>query len=158
MGAFCFSPSPPQSKVLNSICDQTVRTTSDPLMSQSACLEEVLLTNIKPGEGLVRNAWIFFLLSLIMLSRLGFTGQECLQCVSNCDPPPPPPTSLSYSCLPLGILYFNLKVKLCCLVFFVFLITGDVHQVYLRWVTCHHRNHRTCKFNNLLLSGAGYIL
>lgn len=44
-----------QSKILNSICDQTVRTTSDPLMSQSACLEEVRLTNIKPGEGLVRN-------------------------------------------------------------------------------------------------------
>uniref|UniRef100_A0AAY4CKB1 Connector enhancer of kinase suppressor of ras 3 n=1 Tax=Denticeps clupeoides TaxID=299321 RepID=A0AAY4CKB1_9TELE len=40
------------SKVLNGICDQTVRTTSDPLMSQSACLEEVQLTNIKPGEGL----------------------------------------------------------------------------------------------------------
>ncbi|KAK0131873.1 Connector enhancer of kinase suppressor of ras 3 [Merluccius polli] len=40
------------SKVLNGICDQTVRTTSDPLMSQSTCLEEVQLTNIKPGEGL----------------------------------------------------------------------------------------------------------
>ncbi|KAI1895841.1 hypothetical protein AGOR_G00110920 [Albula goreensis] len=40
------------SKVLNSICDQTVRTTSDPLTSHSACLEEVRLTNIKPGEGL----------------------------------------------------------------------------------------------------------
>ncbi|XP_024121700.1 connector enhancer of kinase suppressor of ras 3 isoform X1 [Oryzias melastigma] len=40
------------SKTLNSICDQTVRTTSDPLMSQSTCLEEVQLTNIKPGEGL----------------------------------------------------------------------------------------------------------
>ncbi|CAB1335053.1 unnamed protein product [Coregonus sp. 'balchen'] len=40
------------SKVLNSICDQTVRTTSDPLMSQSACLDEVQLNNIKPGEGL----------------------------------------------------------------------------------------------------------
>uniref|UniRef100_A0A672IS84 Cnksr family member 3 n=1 Tax=Salarias fasciatus TaxID=181472 RepID=A0A672IS84_SALFA len=40
------------SKTLNSICDQTVRTTSDPLMSQSACLEEVQLTNINPGEGL----------------------------------------------------------------------------------------------------------
>ncbi|XP_058470786.1 connector enhancer of kinase suppressor of ras 3-like isoform X1 [Solea solea] len=40
------------SKILNSICDQTVRTTSDPLMSQSACLDEVQLTNIKPGEGL----------------------------------------------------------------------------------------------------------
>ncbi|KAJ7988975.1 hypothetical protein DPEC_G00314760 [Dallia pectoralis] len=40
------------SKVLNNICDQTVRTTSDPLMSQSTCLEEVQLNNIKPGEGL----------------------------------------------------------------------------------------------------------
>ncbi|XP_047200890.1 connector enhancer of kinase suppressor of ras 3-like [Girardinichthys multiradiatus] len=40
------------SKTLNDICDQTVRTTSDPLLSQSACLEEVQLTNIKPGEGL----------------------------------------------------------------------------------------------------------
>ncbi|XP_057199498.1 connector enhancer of kinase suppressor of ras 3-like isoform X1 [Triplophysa rosa] len=40
------------SKVLNGICDQTVRTTSDPLMCQSACLEEVQLTDIKPGEGL----------------------------------------------------------------------------------------------------------
>ncbi|CAL9686334.1 unnamed protein product [Knipowitschia caucasica] len=40
------------SKILNNICDQTVRTTSDPLMSQSACLEEVQLTNINPGEGL----------------------------------------------------------------------------------------------------------
>ncbi|KAL0969262.1 hypothetical protein UPYG_G00224680 [Umbra pygmaea] len=40
------------SKVLNRICDQTVRTTSDPLMSQPACLEEVQLNNIKPGEGL----------------------------------------------------------------------------------------------------------
>ncbi|AWP16719.1 putative connector enhancer of kinase suppressor of ras 2 [Scophthalmus maximus] len=40
------------SKILNGICDQTVRTTSDPLMSQSACLEEVQLNNIRPGEGL----------------------------------------------------------------------------------------------------------
>ncbi|CAG5866279.1 unnamed protein product [Menidia menidia] len=40
------------SKILNNICDQTVRTTSDPLMSQSACLEEVQLTDIRPGEGL----------------------------------------------------------------------------------------------------------
>ncbi|XP_069575775.1 connector enhancer of kinase suppressor of ras 3 isoform X1 [Brachyistius frenatus] len=40
------------SKILNVICDQTVRTTSDPLMSQSACLEEVQLTDINPGDGL----------------------------------------------------------------------------------------------------------
>ncbi|XP_074846452.1 connector enhancer of kinase suppressor of ras 3 [Carettochelys insculpta] len=40
------------SKVLNGICDKMIRSTTDPLMSQSACLEEVHLTNIKPGEGL----------------------------------------------------------------------------------------------------------
>ncbi|XP_060609593.1 connector enhancer of kinase suppressor of ras 3 isoform X1 [Anolis sagrei] len=40
------------SKVLNGICDKTIRSTADPLMSQGACLEEVHLTNIKPGEGL----------------------------------------------------------------------------------------------------------
>ncbi|XP_064187825.1 connector enhancer of kinase suppressor of ras 3-like isoform X2 [Anguilla rostrata] len=40
------------SKVLNSICDQTIRTTSDPLKSHSACLEEVRISNIRPGEGL----------------------------------------------------------------------------------------------------------
>ncbi|KAG8123703.1 hypothetical protein E2320_019044 [Naja naja] len=40
------------SKVLNGICDKTIRSTTDPLMSQGACLEEVHLNNIKPGEGL----------------------------------------------------------------------------------------------------------
>ncbi|XP_039604102.1 interactor protein for cytohesin exchange factors 1 isoform X1 [Polypterus senegalus] len=40
------------SKVLNGICDQTMRTTSDPLMSQCACVEEVHLTNVRQGEGL----------------------------------------------------------------------------------------------------------
>ncbi|XP_061089588.1 connector enhancer of kinase suppressor of ras 3-like [Conger conger] len=40
------------SKVLNSICDQTIRTTSDPLKSHSACLEEVRISNIRPAEGL----------------------------------------------------------------------------------------------------------
>lgn len=40
------------SKILNGICDKTIRSTTDPLMSQGACLEEVHLTNIKPGEGL----------------------------------------------------------------------------------------------------------
>ncbi|KAJ6664573.1 hypothetical protein lerEdw1_006146 [Lerista edwardsae] len=40
------------SKVLNGICDKTIRSTTDPLMSQGACLEEVHLSNIKPGEGL----------------------------------------------------------------------------------------------------------
>lgn len=53
---FVVSLVPLQSKILNGICDQTVRTTSDPLMSQSACLEEVHISNIKAGEGLVRNA------------------------------------------------------------------------------------------------------
>lgn len=54
--SFLVSLVPLQSKILNGICDQTVRTTSDPLMSQSACLEEVHISNIKAGEGLVRNA------------------------------------------------------------------------------------------------------
>ncbi|XP_077145197.1 connector enhancer of kinase suppressor of ras 3 [Ranitomeya variabilis] len=40
------------SKVLNGICDKTYKFTTDPLTSQSACLEEVVLTNIRPGEGL----------------------------------------------------------------------------------------------------------
>ncbi|XP_064365202.1 connector enhancer of kinase suppressor of ras 3 isoform X2 [Dromaius novaehollandiae] len=40
------------SKTLNGICDKAIRSTTDPLMSQCACLEEVHLTNIKPGEGL----------------------------------------------------------------------------------------------------------
>ncbi|XP_016284461.1 connector enhancer of kinase suppressor of ras 3 isoform X2 [Monodelphis domestica] len=40
------------SKVLNSICDKTIRSATDPVMSQCACLEEVHLPNVKPGEGL----------------------------------------------------------------------------------------------------------
>ncbi|NWS72897.1 CNKR3 kinase, partial [Crotophaga sulcirostris] len=39
-------------KILNGICDKAIRSTTDPLVSQCACLEEVHLTNIKPGEGL----------------------------------------------------------------------------------------------------------
>ncbi|XP_052606881.1 connector enhancer of kinase suppressor of ras 3 [Peromyscus californicus insignis] len=39
-------------KVLNGICDKTVRSTTDPVMSQCACLEEVHLPNVRPGEGL----------------------------------------------------------------------------------------------------------
>ncbi|KAK2114550.1 Connector enhancer of kinase suppressor of ras 3 [Saguinus oedipus] len=39
-------------KVLNGICDKTIQSTTDPVMSQCACLEEVHLPNIKPGEGL----------------------------------------------------------------------------------------------------------
>ncbi|XP_029114159.1 CNK3/IPCEF1 fusion protein-like isoform X3 [Scleropages formosus] len=40
------------SKVLNGICEQTMRTTSDPLTSQATCLDEVQLVDVKPGEGL----------------------------------------------------------------------------------------------------------
>nr|XP_033792292.1 connector enhancer of kinase suppressor of ras 3 isoform X1 [Geotrypetes seraphini] len=40
------------SKILNGICDETIRLTTDPLMSQCGCLEEVYLSSIKPGEGL----------------------------------------------------------------------------------------------------------
>lgn len=42
-----------QSRSLNSICQNTVQTTSDPSKSELACLEEVHITNVKPGEGLV---------------------------------------------------------------------------------------------------------
>ncbi|KFV72853.1 Connector enhancer of kinase suppressor of ras 3, partial [Dryobates pubescens] len=41
-----------KAKTLNGICDKAIRSATDPLMSQCACLEEVHLTNIKPGEGL----------------------------------------------------------------------------------------------------------
>ncbi|KAK6490175.1 connector enhancer of kinase suppressor of ras 3-like isoform X1 [Huso huso] len=40
------------SKILNGICDQTMRTTSDPLKSLCTCVEEVQLTHIRAGEGL----------------------------------------------------------------------------------------------------------
>ncbi|KAJ8008879.1 hypothetical protein DPEC_G00083020 [Dallia pectoralis] len=40
------------SVALNVICDQTMRTTSDPQKSQTACLEEVHISNVRPGEGL----------------------------------------------------------------------------------------------------------
>ncbi|XP_041105371.1 connector enhancer of kinase suppressor of ras 3 isoform X2 [Polyodon spathula] len=40
------------SKILNGICDQTMRTTSDPLMRLCTCVEEVQLTHIRAGEGL----------------------------------------------------------------------------------------------------------
>uniref|UniRef100_A0A8D0L9Z3 CNKR3 kinase n=1 Tax=Sphenodon punctatus TaxID=8508 RepID=A0A8D0L9Z3_SPHPU len=43
------------SKILNGICDNTIRSAADPLMSQCACLEETHLSNIKAGEGLVRT-------------------------------------------------------------------------------------------------------
>ncbi|TKS76178.1 Connector enhancer of kinase suppressor of ras 3 [Collichthys lucidus] len=40
------------SRSLNSICEKTVQETSDPSKSEMACLEEVHITNVKPGEGL----------------------------------------------------------------------------------------------------------
>uniref|UniRef100_A0A673B2W9 Cnksr family member 3 n=1 Tax=Sphaeramia orbicularis TaxID=375764 RepID=A0A673B2W9_9TELE len=40
------------SRALNGICEQTVQATSDPAKSEMACLEEVHITEVKPGEGL----------------------------------------------------------------------------------------------------------
>uniref|UniRef100_A0A3Q1GZW0 Cnksr family member 3 n=1 Tax=Anabas testudineus TaxID=64144 RepID=A0A3Q1GZW0_ANATE len=40
------------SQALNAICEKTVQETSDPSKTEMACLEEVQITNIKPGEGL----------------------------------------------------------------------------------------------------------
>lgn len=42
-----------QSRALNGVCEKTVQATSDPSKSELACLEEVHITNVKPGEGLV---------------------------------------------------------------------------------------------------------
>ncbi|XP_068198596.1 connector enhancer of kinase suppressor of ras 3-like isoform X2 [Antennarius striatus] len=41
-----------KSRALNSICEKTVQMTSDPSRRELALLEEVLITNVKPGEGL----------------------------------------------------------------------------------------------------------
>ncbi|XP_042359895.1 connector enhancer of kinase suppressor of ras 3 [Plectropomus leopardus] len=40
------------SRALNAICEKTVQVTSDPSKSELSCLEEVHITNVKPGEGL----------------------------------------------------------------------------------------------------------
>ncbi|KAF3703196.1 Connector enhancer of kinase suppressor of ras 3 [Channa argus] len=40
------------SRALNGVCEKTVQETSDPSKNEMACLEEVHITNIKPGEGL----------------------------------------------------------------------------------------------------------
>lgn len=40
------------SRALNGVCEKTVQATSDPAKSELSCLEEVHITNVKPGEGL----------------------------------------------------------------------------------------------------------
>lgn len=40
------------SRALNGICEKTVQATSDPSKTEMSCLEEVHITNVKPGEGL----------------------------------------------------------------------------------------------------------
>ncbi|KAA8582920.1 hypothetical protein FQN60_015466, partial [Etheostoma spectabile] len=40
------------SRALNAVCEKTVQATSDPSESGISCLEEVLITNIKPDQGL----------------------------------------------------------------------------------------------------------
>ncbi|XP_031721788.1 connector enhancer of kinase suppressor of ras 3-like [Anarrhichthys ocellatus] len=40
------------SRALTAVCEKTVQVTSDPSKSEMSCLEEVHITNIKPGEGL----------------------------------------------------------------------------------------------------------
>lgn len=53
-----------QSRALNAICQKTVQVTSDPSKSELTCLEEVHITNVKPGEGLVS-----FDITLLQLRR-----------------------------------------------------------------------------------------
>uniref|UniRef100_A0A3B3VRK8 Cnksr family member 3 n=1 Tax=Poecilia latipinna TaxID=48699 RepID=A0A3B3VRK8_9TELE len=40
------------SQALNSVCEKTVQATSDPSNTEPSCLEEVHITNVRPGEGL----------------------------------------------------------------------------------------------------------
>ncbi|MEQ2171928.1 hypothetical protein GOODEAATRI_015662, partial [Goodea atripinnis] len=40
------------SEALNAVCEKTVQATSDPSKRETSCLEEVHITNIRPGEGL----------------------------------------------------------------------------------------------------------
>ncbi|XP_077409462.1 connector enhancer of kinase suppressor of ras 3-like [Vanacampus margaritifer] len=40
------------SQALNSLCEKTAQVTCDPPKSEQSCLEEVRISNIKPGEGL----------------------------------------------------------------------------------------------------------
>ncbi|XP_054616879.1 connector enhancer of kinase suppressor of ras 3 isoform X2 [Dunckerocampus dactyliophorus] len=40
------------SRALSGLCEKTAQVTSDPSMSELACMEEVHISNIKPGEGL----------------------------------------------------------------------------------------------------------
>lgn len=44
-----------QSQALNGVCEKTVQATSDPSQTEPSCLEEVLISNIRPGEGLVSS-------------------------------------------------------------------------------------------------------
>uniref|UniRef100_A0A3B5Q438 Cnksr family member 3 n=1 Tax=Xiphophorus maculatus TaxID=8083 RepID=A0A3B5Q438_XIPMA len=41
-----------KSQALNSVCEKTVQATSDPSNTEPSCLEEVHITNVRPGEGL----------------------------------------------------------------------------------------------------------
>ncbi|KAK5852578.1 hypothetical protein PBY51_006431 [Eleginops maclovinus] len=41
-----------KSRALNGVCEKTAQATSDPSKSDLSCLEEVHITNVKPGEGL----------------------------------------------------------------------------------------------------------
>lgn len=44
-----------QSQALSSVCEKTVQATSDPSNMEPSCLEEVHITNVRPGEGLVSS-------------------------------------------------------------------------------------------------------
>lgn len=55
---FSFPPSSLQCKTLSEVCEHIVCVSSDPLVSQSAHLELVHLTNIKPSEGLVMTQFV----------------------------------------------------------------------------------------------------
>lgn len=44
-----------QSQALNAVCEKTVLAAAVPSTAETSCLEEVLITDVKPGEGLVSS-------------------------------------------------------------------------------------------------------
>ncbi|CAL8237879.1 unnamed protein product, partial [Boreogadus saida] len=43
------------SRALNAVCEETAGSASDPVQTPKSCLEEVCISTIRPGEGLVRK-------------------------------------------------------------------------------------------------------
>uniref|UniRef100_A0A803XLB6 CRIC domain-containing protein n=1 Tax=Meleagris gallopavo TaxID=9103 RepID=A0A803XLB6_MELGA len=69
-------------KTLSGVCDHIISLSSDPLVSQSAHLEVIQLTNIKPSEGLVRSTQLIKHIiqdKKIVLASLSLEGFKLLR-------------------------------------------------------------------------------